>query len=104
MNTLAPEKAVLITMLTDGEVSPELAQRLIAARQAGGWSASEFLQLPAIVEAGLADPGQVKATTRFFTLRTQVDYLDAEVVASGLFEVDSAGQVRLVARRWTYDE
>ena len=47
---------------------------------------------------------QVSARPRFFALQTQVDYLDAEVVASGLFEVETSGQVRLTARRWTYDE
>lgn len=104
VNTLTPDKAVLITMLTQGEVSPELALRVIAARPAGGWSVTDFWAQPALAEHIPGDPSQLKATTRFFTLQTQVDYLDAEVVASGLFEVDSAGQVRLVARRWTYDE
>lgn len=104
VNTLTPDKAVLITMLTEGKVSPELARRVIADRPAGGWSASDFLQLPAIIQGVPADPGQIQETTRFFTLQTEVTYLDAEVVASGLFEVDPSRQVRLVARRWTYDE
>lgn len=104
VNTLTPDKALLITMLTSGEVGADLAQRVIAARPAGGWSVNEFWNQPALAEHIPADASQVKATTDYFTLQTQVDYLDAEVVASGLFEVDSAGQVRLVARRWTFDE
>ncbi|MFT4933702.1 MAG: general secretion pathway protein K [Pseudoalteromonas distincta] len=104
VNTLTPEKAVLITMVTEGEVSPELAQRVIAARPVGGWSVTDFWTQPALAEHIPSDPNQLKATTRFFTLQTEVTYLDAEVVASGLFEVDPSGQVRLVARRWTYDE
>ncbi|MDP2214168.1 type II secretion system minor pseudopilin GspK [Phenylobacterium sp.] len=104
VNTLTSDKAVLITMLTEGAVGPELARPVIAARPLGGWSVEDFWRQPALVEHIPADPSQVKATTRFFTLQTQVDYLDAEVVASGLFEVDPSGQVRLAARRWTYDE
>lgn len=104
VNTLTSEHAVLITMLTDGGVAPELARRVIAARPSGGWSVEGFWALPALIDHIPADPGQVKATSRFFTLQTEVTYLDAEVVASGLFEVDPSGQVRLAARRWTYDE
>lgn len=104
VNTLTPDKAVLLTMLTEGQVGPELARRVIAARPAGGWSREEFLLQPAILQGSPTDPDQVKTTSRYFTLQTEVTYLDAEVVASGLFEADASGQVRLVARRWTYDE
>ncbi|MDZ4318834.1 MAG: type II secretion system minor pseudopilin GspK [Phenylobacterium sp.] len=104
VNTLTPDKAVLITMLTEGGVSPALAQRVVESRPAGGWSVESFWATPALAEHIPGDPGQVKTTSRYFALQTDVTYLDAEVVASGLFEVDPSGQVRLVARRWTYDE
>lgn len=104
VNTLTPNQGVLITLLTEGAVAPPVARRVIEARPAGGWSVEEFWALPQLVEHIPADPGQIKATSRYFTLQTEVTYLDAEVVASSLFEVDPSGQVRLAARRWTYDE
>lgn len=104
VNTLTPEKAVLITMLTEGGVTPARARQVIEARPPGGWSVEDFWAVPTLVDHIPADPGQVKITSRYFTLQTEVTYLDAEVVSSGLFEVDPSGQVRLVARRWTYDE
>ncbi len=104
VNTLTPEQGVLITMLTLGAVSPSAGARLIEGRPAEGWTQAAFWREPALVEHVPADDPQVTTRPRFFALQTQVDYLDAEVVASGLFEVEPSGQVRLTARRWTYDE
>ncbi|MFN3573003.1 MAG: type II secretion system minor pseudopilin GspK [Phenylobacterium sp.] len=105
VNTLTPEQGVLITMLTKGALSPSAGARLIEGRPAEGWTQTSFWQEPATREhIPLDGELQVSARPRFFALQTQVDYLDAEVVASGLFEVETSGQVRLTARRWTYDE
>ncbi|MDP3490385.1 MAG: type II secretion system minor pseudopilin GspK [Phenylobacterium sp.] len=72
VNTLTGERAILITMLTEGGVTPELARRVIEARPSGGWSVEAFWAVPALSEHIPADPGQVKATSRYFTLQTEV--------------------------------
>lgn len=107
VNTVPEDRAVLISMLTDGAVAPEAAARVLARRPPGGWSNTDAFW----AEEGLADaaPGgeagqQATVRTRFFTLETDVVFADAEVVSSALFEQDAAGDVRLVARRWTRDE
>jgi general secretion pathway protein K len=104
VNALDPDDGVLVTMLTEGKAAPEVGRRLIAARPADGWSESAFWMEPLVFERQPADPGQIETRPRFFALETVVTHLDAEVVATGLIEVDQSGQTRLVARRWTLDE
>lgn len=104
VNALGPEDGVLITMLTEGRVQPAVGQQLIARRPVGGWSESDFWYEPLVKEHLPTEVGQIETRPRFLTLQTEVTYLDAEVVASGLLEVETSGQVRLVARRWTLDE
>jgi general secretion pathway protein K len=107
VNTLPPERAVLISMLTDGAVGPEAARRVLARRPPDGWAdLHAFWRDQAF--ADVSPPGeayqQVQTRTRFFNLETEVAFADAEVVSSALFEQDAAGEVRLAARRWTRDE
>lgn len=107
VNTLPGDRAVLITMLTDGAVAPEAARRVLERRLPGGWpDADAFWAEEGF--AGVAPAGeaaqQATVRTRFFTLETDVVFADAEVVSSALFEQDAAGEIRLVARRWTRDE
>ena len=109
INTLRPEQAVLLTMVTGGALSPEAAGAWLARRPAQGWaSETEFLIHPALVDA--APPPNVQSQireglrTRFFTLDAVVTYGQAEVSVSSLFEQDESGAIRLAARRWTPDE
>lgn len=107
VNTLPPEGAVLITMLTEGAVSPQDARGIIGRRPPAGWAdASAFWGDEAFTHH---PPGgeafqQVQTRTRFFNLETQVAFAGAEVVSTALLEQDAAGEVRLAARRWTLDE
>ncbi|MFC3078119.1 type II secretion system minor pseudopilin GspK [Phenylobacterium terrae] len=106
VNTLPPEKAVLLTMLTEGRLPLAGARRIIEGRPPFGWaSPSEFWNEPALQDAAPSDEavGQVEVRTRFFELETEVAYLDAEVTASALLE-DQGGRVRLVSRRWGPEE
>lgn len=109
VNTLRPDGAVLITVLTDGVLSPDEAQRWLATRPAGGWSdANAFFSHPLLADRPPAGPayGQVNGAirSRFFALDATVTYGSAEVAMSSLFEQDDTGSVRLAARRWTADE
>lgn len=106
VNTLPPEKAVLLTVLTEGRLPLTGARRIVEGRPPFGWASStEFWNAPALQDAAPGDEavGQVEVRTRFFKLETQVAYLDAEVTASALLE-DQDGRVRLVSRRWGPEE
>ena len=77
---------------------------MIASRPAGGWT--DLAAFSRAVAVPLPDHvlQQVRLRTRYFALRTEVEYEGAEVILSALLDSDSTGDVRLVARRWTHDE
>ena len=106
VNTLPLERAVLITALSEGAVSPDAARAALARRPPGGWpSVDAFWRedgLAAHAPAGEAYL-QVQMRSRYFKLETEVVVGDADVVSSALFE-HAAGEIRLAARRWTRDE
>jgi general secretion pathway protein K len=106
INTIPPERAVLITMLTERPMAPEAARRLLAGRPASGWTKSDFLALAEIQQAVLKPeaPGQLKDQSTWFRLETQVALGDAEVVSTSLLTRDAGGRVKLVARRWGPEE
>jgi general secretion pathway protein K len=108
INTLRPEDAVLVTMITDGLLSPSAARSWIESRPAEGWSNVDALfGHPALVDRGLSATEvfrQVQLQTRFFSMSAVVRYGRAEVAMSSLLEHDAGGGVRLAARRWTGDE
>ncbi|HEX2561308.1 type II secretion system minor pseudopilin GspK, partial [Phenylobacterium sp.] len=63
VNTLPPEKAVLLTMLTEGRLPQAGAQRIIEGRPPFGWaSPAEFWNAPALQDVAPADEavGQVE--------------------------------------------
>ncbi|MBJ6978315.1 type II secretion system minor pseudopilin GspK [Luteimonas sp. MC1895] len=107
VNTLQDGDAVLLAMLGDNRLDTAAARRVLAARPAGGWpDLQAFAAQPAIRAAGLPDHAlqQISLRTRWFALETRVEHAGAEVVLSALFDRDSQGPARLVARRWTHDE
>lgn len=107
INTLEADDAIILSMLTQGAIGRDQARRIIAARPAGGWrDHASFWNQPALARATVPDPvlNQVALRTRYFGLHAEVEYGDAQVVLSALFEQDTAGNTSLVARRWTLDE
>ena len=101
LNTLEDDDAVLLSMLTDRALGPDAARRLIRARPSGGWPDIDAFwshRLMAGIEPAQSVREQVSLRTRFFALQSQIEYVDAQVVASALFEND-AGRTWLVARR-----
>lgn len=107
INALSQGQAPLVVMLTDGAVSLDAARRVIGARPSAGWAdVMAFWRTPQLIDVqpGADVINQVTVRPRFFTLESQVNYRDAIVVATALFEQDAAGKIRLAARRWTNDE
>ena len=107
LNTLSPERGLLLTALTEGKVGRETARSVLERRPASGWSdAQAFWGEQALVATPPGDVvrEQVRFRTRFFALSSQVVFADMPIFMTALFETRSASTVTLVARRWTSDE
>ena len=106
-NTLTPEQAPLLVMLTGGALGLNGAKAAIAARPPGGWaSVDAFWAQPALrgVSPDEATRGQVSLLTRFYDLRVDVDYGGARAVRTVLIHAAPDGGVRTVIRRWIPEE
>lgn len=107
VNTLAPDRAPLVTALTLGATPAAVASRVLSGRPADGWSSpAAFWDHPSMVDRPPPDPvrQQVLIRTRFFTLDADVAFADTRATLNTLLEVDEGGNVTLAARRWTRDE
>jgi general secretion pathway protein K len=106
-NTLRPEDAPLLVMLTEGQVTPAQARAAIAARPADGWaSVADFWNQPALRAAQPASDAydQLTLVTRFFDLSVEVGYGEAVAVRTALLQILPDSTVRTVIHRWTPDE
>ncbi|PVM77574.1 type II secretion system minor pseudopilin GspK [Caulobacter radicis] len=107
VNTLPQERAVLLSAITLGAVSPESARQVIVARPASGWSDLEaFWGQQALASATPVDGvrDQIRFRTRYFSLESRVGLAGGETFMTSLFEAGPTSRVRLVARRWTLEE
>ena len=107
INTLEDADAVIVSMLTDNQVSIAEGRRILAARPLGGWSdVLAFWGQPSLARAAVPNPvlQQISLRSRYFSLHSEVEYAGAQVVMSALFEHDAGGEARLLARRWSNDE
>jgi general secretion pathway protein K len=107
VNTLTPEQAPLLVMLTDGELGPQAARAVIARRPKQGWpDPAAFWAEPALVTIDIPAEArdQVTVLTRYFNLRVEVDHGGGRAVRTALLHAQPDGAVRTVIQRWTSDE
>lgn len=105
INTLTPEQAPLLVMLSDGALGLEEARRVIGRRPADGWrDVSAFRADPAAAALPAAADEQLTVVTRYFDLRIDVDYGGLRAVRTALLHAPSDGPARTVIQRWTPDE
>jgi general secretion pathway protein K len=107
VNTLPPDRSLLITMVTLGAIPPEAGARLLAGRPTDGWTSLQaFWNEPILVDQIPEDTarGQIALRTRFFSLDADVTFAGSSATLNALLEVDTSGAVKLAARRWTRDE
>ena len=107
VNTLTPDQAPLLSMLTDGAIGPERARAVIAARPRDGWADPEAFWTQSALAAMTVDPearDQITVLTRFFDLRVDVELGGTHTVRTALLEAGSDGRVRTVIQRWTPEE
>ena len=107
VNTLAPDHAPLLTMLTDGRLSPAAARGVIANRPRGGWAdVGAFWAVPAMdgAKASTAAHEQVGVRTRYFAFHAEVSYAGALAVRSGLIMITADNRILPVIARWTAED
>jgi general secretion pathway protein K len=107
VNTLTPEQAPLLSMLTLGALTPEQGRAVLSRRPRDGWANGEtFWGQPSLSGFTPDDETRAQAVvlTRFFRLRVDVDYGGARAVRTALLEARPDGAVRTVIQRWTPEE
>ena len=107
VNTLAPEQAPLLMMLTDNALGPDKARAVIAGRPHDGWpDAAAFWAQPALAAVEVPDEvrDQVTVLTRYFNLRIDVDHGGGRAVRTALLHAQPDGVVRTIIQRWTPEE
>lgn len=107
VNTLGPDHAPLLTMLTGGSLGVEAARGLLARRPESGWvDTAAFWADPAFAGAELPPEAreQVTVLTRYFNLRVDVDQGGARAVRTALLHAPPDGPARTVLQRWIPDE
>jgi general secretion pathway protein K len=107
VNTLRPEQAPLLVMLTRGALAIGAAKSAIAARPASGWASTDAFWAQPALRAFSPDEetrGQISLLTRFFDLRIEVVRNDARAVRTALLYAAPEGGVQTVIRRWIPEE
>jgi general secretion pathway protein K len=102
INTLLPEQAALLAMLTPDTLDIGRAHVLLQARPTQGYaSVTDFWRGPA--SSGItADPGalaQMAVTSQWFTLKAKVEIGGTELNETALIDATQT-PVRLVSRSW----
>lgn len=107
VNSLTPDLAPLLVMLTEGRLSLPAARRAIEATPPDGWNdINAFWAQPALrtLDRLPETSDQVTVRTLYFTFRADVEFGGARIVRTALLEQRSDGRLRTVAQRWTPDE
>lgn len=102
INTLTEFHAPLLVMLTDGKLRLAEAARLLARRPPGGYADMEaFLAQDAFagIDLDAGSRSQLGLRTQYFAMEATVDFRDAHLQMSSLFEVAANGRVTTLARR-----
>ena len=106
VNTLMPDQAPVLAMLSPGGISLGSARAAIAQRPAGGWkSPADFWSTRALKGVGPSAEagGQVVLDTRWFALDIKVRYGGSELHETALVDARFAPS-RVAVRRWGKDE
>ncbi len=101
-NTLAPDRALLLSALLQGAISPAEARALLASRPAGGYgSAVKFWQIPRMAAAQVDTDvqGQIGVTSNWFFIRNRISAQDLEFESHGLIDARN-GSASLIWRSW----
>ncbi|WP_304559710.1 type II secretion system minor pseudopilin GspK [Sphingomonas immobilis] len=102
VNTLRPEQAPLLAILTPGAPNVAAMQRALLGRPALGYDTVEKFWASSAL-GGIGDTGSASTdssvTSKWFALRVDVRLKDGELEQNGLIDA-SALPARLVSRQW----
>lgn len=107
INTLRPDQAPLLTMLTNGQVNPINAKSVLERRPRGGWAdPTVFWSEPSLstVDVTVEAREQVTVLTRYFNLRVDVEYGGVRAVRTALLYAPPGDRTRTVTQRWIPEE
>ena len=101
VNTLLPEQAPLIAMLTPGTLSVEGARQVLLRRGPQGFASTAAFWSQAALAAGTADDaaGQTEVRTTWFALKVDVTLGGVRLEQNGLIDATTL-PARLVSRQW----
>ncbi len=106
VNTMLPEQAPLLAMLAPGYLDLGVAREQLAARPQGGWSTISAFWASGRL-AGFTPPRaaeqQLRLTSRWFRLETQIALGESEVTATALLDADTV-PVTTARRIWGEEE
>ncbi len=103
INTLLPEQAPLLQMLTGPDLSAAEARAQLSARPTAGFeSVTLFWQSGALRAIQVPEDAaqQVRNRTRWFRLTTTIRVGDVALAASSLIDGQASPGARVTARRW----
>jgi general secretion pathway protein K len=103
VNTLLPEQAPLVAMLSPGRIDPSRARASIAQRPAAGFDdALDFWQLPGLAGVDLPSGAvdQVKVRTSFFVFKARVNASGIDIGEAALIDA-RAKPARVIRRSWS---
>jgi general secretion pathway protein K len=107
INTLRPDQAPLLTMLTNGQVNPLNARSVLERRPRGGWAdPGAFWSEPSLstTDVTVEAREQVTVLTRYFNLRVDVEYGGVRAVRTALLYAPPGDRTRTVTQRWIPEE
>ncbi|HMJ93786.1 MAG TPA: type II secretion system minor pseudopilin GspK [Allosphingosinicella sp.] len=102
VNTLLPDQAPLLAMLSPGRISLDAARAAIARRPGAGWeSKTAFWSSRALSGASppLDASNQVQLSTRWFSLDLRIRFAGAELIETALIDARLRPS-RVAVRRW----
>jgi general secretion pathway protein K len=102
VNTLSPDRAILLSALTDGRLAPAEAKTILAGRPSAGFGSTvkfwadprlAALQIPSDIQ------GQISVTSSWFFLQTRVSAGAIELESHALIQA-SGVPARILWRSW----
>jgi len=103
INTLRPEEAPLLVMLTQGKVEAARARAILSQKPLDGYGeASQFFAAPGFASVAVPPTAAVQTgvVTDFFTLRASVAGSEGELLAEQALIDARTKPARLISRQW----
>ncbi len=102
VNTLDPDRAIMLASIVDGKITPSQAKALLAIRPPAGYgSAIQFWSLPQLAAAEVPEDvkNQVGVTSGWFFVNSRVSAENVELESQALLQV-SGSTAQILWHKW----